>query len=76
MVHLTAPSKEAAQIAAALGLDPSRITAFTLRVVAGEFATLTVDMLPDQVDADALVSVLKTCRIDVIKPPAAESPAA
>lgn len=68
---LTAPSEAARQIMRALNL-PTNTVAFTLRMRAGEIATLEVETYAEQDGAEELVTVLKRYRLEELGKPNAE----
>lgn len=63
---LSAPSESARQIMQALNLPPQTV-AFTLRMRAGEVATLEVETYAPQDGAEDLVNVLKRYRLEEIE---------
>lgn len=66
MALLTAPSEAARQIMRALNL-PKNTVALTLRMRAGEIATLEVETYAKQEGAEELATVLKRYRLEELE---------
>ena len=68
MPYLTAPSEAARQIMRALNL-PKNTVAFTLRMRAGEIATLEVETYAGQEGAEDLATVLRRFKLEELEGP-------
>jgi hypothetical protein len=68
MALLAAPSEAARQIMRALNLPPKTV-AFTLRMRAGEIATLEVETYAEADGAEELATVLKRYRLEELEEP-------